>query len=106
MCIRDSDELKERYADKRPYGEWLDSNIVMLKDLKIQNERVPEYTQEERQRMQRAFGYTYESLKDSSCRWQRTALRVPLRWVRTVSYTHLDVYKRQPLSYYLAKVGI
>ena len=37
----------------------------MLKDLKIPNERVPEYTQEERQRMQRAFGYTYESLKDS-----------------------------------------
>ena len=26
---------------------------------------MPEYTQEERQRMQRAFGYTYESLKDS-----------------------------------------
>ena len=63
--VIDDDELKERYADKRPYGEWLDSNIVMLKDLKIPNERVPEYTQEERQRMQRAFGYTYESLKDS-----------------------------------------
>ena len=63
--VIDDDELKEKYAGKRPYGEWLDSNIVMLKDLKIPNERVPEYTQEERQRMQRAFGYTYESLKDS-----------------------------------------
>ena len=41
--VIDDDELKERYADKRPYGEWLDSNIVMLKDLKIPNERVPEY---------------------------------------------------------------
>ena len=61
--VIDDDELKERYADKRPYGEWLDSNIVMLKDLKIPNERVPEYTQEERQRMQRAFGYTkYNSI--------------------------------------------
>ena len=56
--VIDDDELKERYADKRPYGEWHDSNIVLLKDLKIQNERVPEYTQEERQRMQRAFGNT------------------------------------------------
>ena len=51
--------------ESSPYGEWLDSNIVMLEDLKIPNERVPEYTKEERQRMQRAFGYTYESLKDS-----------------------------------------
>ena len=63
--VIDDDELKEKYAGKRPYGEWLDSNIVMLEDLKIPNERVPEYTKEERQRMQRAFGYTYESLKDS-----------------------------------------
>ena len=48
------------YADKQPYGEWLDSNLVKLEDLKIPNERVPEYTKEERQRMQKAFGYTYE----------------------------------------------
>ena len=63
--VIDDEELKGYYAARQPYGEWLDSNIVMLKDLKIPNERVPEYTQEERQRMQRAFGYTYESLKDS-----------------------------------------
>ena len=36
-----------------------------LKDLKIPNKRVPEYTKEERQRMQKAFGYTYESLRDA-----------------------------------------
>ena len=63
--IIDDDELKERYADKQPYGEWIDRYMVNLKDLKIPNQRVPEYTKEERQRMQRAFGYTYESLKDS-----------------------------------------
>ena len=63
--IIDDDELKEKYAGKQPYGEWLDRNIVRLADLKIPNERVPEYTKEERQRMQRAFGYTYESLKDT-----------------------------------------
>ena len=28
--------------------------------LKIPNERVPEFTKEERQRMQKAFGYTYD----------------------------------------------
>ena len=44
------DELKERYAGRQPYGEWIDSNMVNLKDLKIPNQRVPELTYEERQR--------------------------------------------------------
>ncbi|MFV0465359.1 MAG: glutamate synthase large subunit [Lachnospiraceae bacterium] len=63
--IIDNDELKETYADKQPYGEWLDNNLISLSDLKIPNIRVPEYSSEERKRMQKAFGYTYESLKDS-----------------------------------------
>ena len=33
--IIDDDELKERYADKQPYGEWIDRYMVNLKDLKI-----------------------------------------------------------------------
>ena len=59
------DELKEKYAASAHYGEWLDNNLVFLKDLKIPNERVPEFSYEERQRMQKAFGYTYEELKDT-----------------------------------------
>ena len=63
--VIDDDQLKESYARRQPYGEWLDNNLVELHDLKIPNERVPEFTDEERQRMQKAFGYTYEELKDS-----------------------------------------
>lgn len=63
--VIDDDELKEKYAHRQPYGEWLDSNLVTLHDLKIPNHRVPEYTDEERVRMQKAFGYTYEELKDT-----------------------------------------
>lgn len=59
------EELKEKYASRQPYGEWLDSNLVFLKDLPIPNQRVPEYTYEERQKMQKAFGYTYDELKAS-----------------------------------------
>ena len=59
------EELKEKYASAQPYGEWLDNNLVFLKDLIIPNQRVPEYTYEERQRMQKAFGYTYDELKAS-----------------------------------------
>ena len=54
--VVDDDTLKERYAKRRPYGEWLDSNLVTLKELKIPNVRVPEFSYEERQRMQKAFG--------------------------------------------------
>lgn len=60
--IINDDDLKMYYAKKKPYGEWLDSNIVHLKDLKIPNERVQEYTDEELSRLEKAFGYTYEQL--------------------------------------------
>ncbi len=59
------EELKEKYASRQPYGEWIDNNLVFLKDLTIPNQRVPEYAGEERQRMQKAFGYTYDELKTS-----------------------------------------
>lgn len=61
----DDDELKERYASRQPYGEWLDSNLVKLKDLKIPNKKVEEYSAEDRKRLQKAFGYTFEELKTS-----------------------------------------
>lgn len=57
------DELKEAYASRQPYGEWLDRNLTALKDLKIPNQRVQEYSKEELSRLQKAFGYTYEEFK-------------------------------------------
>ncbi len=61
----DDDELKEFYASKQPYGEWLDSNLVCLKDLKIPNMKVEEHSREDRQRLQKAFGYTHEDVMTS-----------------------------------------
>ena len=63
--VIDDEELKENYAKRQPYGEWLDSKLVTLGDLKIPNRRVPEFSDEERERMQKAFGYTYDDLKQS-----------------------------------------
>lgn len=63
--VVDDEHLKSSYAGRQPYGEWLDNNLVALKSLKIPNERVPEFSYKERQRMQKAFGYTYEELKTS-----------------------------------------
>ena len=45
---------KKNNAKKQPYGEWLDSNLVQLRDIKIPNQRVVEYTPEERARLQKA----------------------------------------------------
>ena len=63
--VIDDEQLKESYASRQPYGEWLDGNLVELHDLRIPNRRVPEYSDEERQRLQKAFGYTYDELKTS-----------------------------------------
>lgn len=63
--VINDDELKESYAEKQPYGEWLDSNLVRLKDLKIPNIKVEEYEPEERKRLQKAFGYSFEEYRTS-----------------------------------------
>ncbi|MCD8300347.1 MAG: glutamate synthase large subunit [Clostridiales bacterium] len=60
--VIDDDELKENYANKQPYGQWIDEYMLELKDLKIPNERIPRYTGEDLSRMQKAFGYSYESV--------------------------------------------
>ncbi|MCM1245651.1 MAG: glutamate synthase large subunit [Roseburia sp.] len=61
----DDDELKEKYASRQPYGEWLDTNLIRLKDLAIPNKRIDSYDPEESLRLQKAFGYTYEEVKAS-----------------------------------------
>ena len=62
--IISDEELKEIYAGRAAYGEWLDSNLVGLSELKIPNEMVPAYKKDELTRLQKAFGYTYEDYRD------------------------------------------
>ncbi|MCI8869706.1 MAG: glutamate synthase large subunit [Lawsonibacter sp.] len=68
----DDAELKEGYAARRPYGEWLDRGLVRLKDLPIPNRKVPGYSQEELTRLQKAFGYAYEDVKNTILPMART----------------------------------
>ena len=63
--VIDDEELKEKYANEEPYGEWLDSNLIQLKDLPIPNMDIPKYTKEECTRLQKAFGYAYEDVRSS-----------------------------------------
>lgn len=57
------DELKNYYASRKPYGQWLDSHLVEMKDLSIPNVGVPQMTKEQRARLQKTYGYTYEQYK-------------------------------------------
>lgn len=70
--VIDDEALKEKYANEYPYGEWLDSNLIQLKDLKIPNQDVPKYTREECTKLQKAFGYAYEDVKTSILNMART----------------------------------
>ena len=66
------DEVKERYAARQPYGEWLDRNLVKLKELPIPNHRVERASKEQRARLQKAFGYTYEDVRNTILPMART----------------------------------
>ena len=57
------DELKHCYASRNPYGEWLDSNLFNIKDLPVPNKGIPAMKDEERLRLQKTYGYTYEQYK-------------------------------------------
>ena len=61
--VVDDQELKEGYAARKPYGEWLDRYALRLKDLSIPNRKVEKSTREQRHKLQKAFGYTYEDVQ-------------------------------------------
>ena len=41
--VIDDDELKESYASRQPYGEWLDGSLIKLAELKIPNMKVEDH---------------------------------------------------------------
>ena len=59
----EDEDLKMRYASRQPYGEWIDSQLVELKNLPIPNKGVPELTGKQRAQLQKTYGYTYEQYK-------------------------------------------
>lgn len=101
--VQNDETIKERYAGKEPYGEWLDSNLVSLHELKIPNEKVPSYTKEERARLQKAFGYTYEEYREGICSMALNgAERIGAMGVDTPLAVLSKEY--QPLFYYFKQL--
>ena len=58
--IVDDNELKERIASEKPYGEWLRANLVEEADLPESSSDVPGLDAESLMQRQKAFGYTFE----------------------------------------------
>ena len=61
--VIDDEELKQYFASREPYGEWVDANLVHLSELPIPNVKAHTHTQAERDLLYKAFGYTYEDVK-------------------------------------------
>ncbi len=59
------EECKSYYAERRPYGEWLDRNLLHLDKLPIPNKRVPTHNQKDRDKLYKVFGYHYGDLANS-----------------------------------------
>ena len=60
--VVDDEKLKEFYASREPYGEWIDRNLVELAKLRIPNVKVEGYTGDQLTRLQKVFGYKYEDV--------------------------------------------
>lgn len=63
VLIEDYD-LKNEYASSNPYGEWLDTYLLHLKDLPAPDKKTHIHSQHERDILYKIFGYTYEDVKD------------------------------------------
>ena len=67
---------------------------MQLSGLKIPNVKVESYTGEQLTRLQKVFGYKYEDVNTMILAMARAGAEPS--GAMAVSYTHLDVYKRQP----------
>lgn len=97
------DELKESYAARQPYGEWLDRNLLHLKDLPIPNRRVERHTREGLHRLQKAFGYTYEDVRNTILPMARTGAEPTAAMGTDIPLAVLD-HKDQPLFSYFKQL--
>ncbi len=62
--IVSDEECKNTYIGAHPYGEWLSLHLRHLSDLPIPNRRLPEHSQEMRDKLYKVFGYSYEDVRE------------------------------------------
>ncbi|MBQ6376292.1 MAG: glutamate synthase large subunit [Lachnospiraceae bacterium] len=101
--IIDDGEIKEQYAKAKPFGEWLDSHLLHLSDLRIPNRKVPKLSEIEKKRLQKAFGYSWENYHDG-------ILSMALTGTEQIGSMGVDTplaalsERNQPLFYYFKQL--
>ncbi len=61
--IVEDEEIKQKVSNEKPYGKWLDENLVHINDVEASNNDFTHASSElEILTKQRAFGYTFEDL--------------------------------------------
>lgn len=101
--IRSDAELKSYYANREPYGEWLDMHLKKLVDIPIPNEKVVEIKGSELTKLQKAFGYVYEDYRED-------IHQMALRGVEAIGSMGVDTPlavlsdRKQPLSAYFKQL--
>ena len=102
--VIDDDELKETYANKQPYGEWLDRNLLKLEGFEdperacagVHQGRAPAHAEGIRL-------YLRDLCAMRSCRWRKTAARVHPPWVLIHRLPHC-ANDHQPLFNYFKQL--
>ncbi|MDD6667339.1 MAG: glutamate synthase large subunit [Lachnospiraceae bacterium] len=97
------EEVKAYYSERKPYGEWLDMNLLHLENLKIPNKKIPTYDQAMRDRLYKVFGYTYEEVNDEILTMAKTGVEPTMSMGHDVPLAVLSE-KHQPLFNYFKQL--
>ena len=101
--IISDEECKKYYAERSPYGEWLDQNLLYLSNIKIPNKKIPEYSREMRARLYKVFGYTYEDVHDAILPMATNGVEATASMGHDIPLAVLSE-KHQPLFYYFKQL--
>lgn len=101
--IVSDDECKSSYAAYAPYGEWLFANLLRLEDLPIPNKKIPDHTQKERDKLYKAFGYSYEDVKAQILMMAKNGIEPTASMGHDIPLAVLSA-KHQPLFYYFKQL--
>ncbi|MBR0365398.1 MAG: glutamate synthase large subunit [Clostridia bacterium] len=101
--VVDDEHLKEYYASRNPYGEWLDRYLKKLCELPIPNKKVEMSTQSERDRLYKAFGYSYEDITNAILPMARDGIEATAAMGIDVPLAVLSP-KHQPLFNYFKQL--
>ena len=102
-AVYEDRELKRRYAMENPYGEWLDQELVLLGEIPLPNCRVPEFSQSERNKLYKVFGYTNDDIMNSILPMAQNAVEPTAAMGADIPLAVLSE-KHQPLFYYFKQM--